>query len=272
MSLFNVIASSMPLLFSFFGHHLKHAGHLQALGASCIVFIAALLQRFPIEPLLVFIPYALFLPIYLNDRFYDFRTAPEADRERSDHIRNYETILPSVIIIVVLASMLSLVFSGHYQLAMYSLFVYAFGFLYPMFFKELTRYIPLFKNFFVAAVFASLIFVPAMYFEEAAVGKLLIVLASYVGFEALIMQILLDLKDSRSDTERGLLTLPAIIGVKSSIVALIILAVGSVFFALLIPGVMLFRWMVSASLVANLVSVWLVGRGGRLPRVCSDGR
>ena len=251
----------MKLFSSFFTHHLKHAGHLQALGAACIVFSAAILLQFPIELALVLLPYGLFLPIYLNDRYYDFKTSPEDDRERSEHIRHYDKSIPLVVVIVAAVTLGILMWLSNYVLIVFSVLVYILGLLYPSFFKSLTLQVPLFKNIYVAAVFAALVFIPSMYFAAVRFDEITLLFAGFVSLEALIMQMHLDLKDRTSDGKRGLKTLPNIIGYRSAVSLIAVLIVVSVLFALLTPLPMFVQTLAVTSALINGIALWLVDRG-----------
>ena len=101
---------------------------------------------------------------------------------------------------------------------LFSIFILILGFLYPIYFKQLTIHIFLFKNLYVSLVFGILVVYFFIYNGlPIQISLMLIILIIMVFFETLINQILLDTKDTVSDSKANLLTLPAIFGNDKSI-------------------------------------------------------
>lgn len=164
-------------------------GHLQALGAASILVFGSLALNQPVSFYLTAGFYLIFYAIYFFDRLFD--------KNKSSKKKAFWILASSAIagFLLLFLYIHSFVFLGIIFLAL--------GWLYPLFFKNLTRKIPLFKNIFVSLFFASLIFL---------VGPLSVVLALLVFFKGVLMQIALDLKDIAADKKAGLKTLGGLIG------------------------------------------------------------
>jgi 4-hydroxybenzoate polyprenyltransferase len=88
----------------------------------------------------------------------------------------------------------------------------SFGLLYGIVFKKITRKIIAFKNLYVSAFFASLVFFPIIYYGINA--KILggaIIFAIFVFLKSMIMQIFLDIKDIKADKKEKLRTIPVLL-------------------------------------------------------------
>ena len=95
-----------------------------------------------------------------------------------------------------------------------------------MYFKNLTKIIPFFKNIYVSLVFAIIVFVPVIYrLSLPSVGLVLFLLFMVFG-ETIITQFILDLKDINTDKIRGYITLPVILEEQNACIFVKILSVG----------------------------------------------
>ena len=110
---------------------------------------------------------------------------------------------------------MSLIYFGNIWALVFGLFLLLFGWLYTVVFKKITQKIIIFKNLFVAAVFALLVFFPIVYYSYPLTISLLsiaLLIVVFIYFKAFMMQVFLDVKDIESDKKQGLLTLPVIFG------------------------------------------------------------
>ncbi|MBI1863872.1 UbiA family prenyltransferase [Candidatus Woesebacteria bacterium] len=204
-------------------------GHLQALGAVGIVYVSTVIA-FGKNPSFIslFIIYLVFQFIYFFDRFRDIRKDKLTNKERSAHIEKYLKKIPFIMgIILFLVITLTLSVSNVYSLVS-EITVMFLGAMYPIYFKGLTKKIPMFKNFYVGSVHALLVFFPIVFYNITPIKTLfLFILFLYVLSEAIIFQIALDMKDIEGDKKDKLLTLPVLIGFKSSLNTINILNIAS---------------------------------------------
>ena len=234
-------------------------GHLQSLSAVGVVYVSSLLLGFAVSIPLLVIVYLLFQPIYLFDRYRDVDIDEQTNQARSLHLRFYRNRIPALVIfLLILLSALVFVFSNVFMFILSAIIV-VFGFLYPLFFKELTRIIPLFKNLYVALVFALLVFVPHVFYDNSFMANpLLIFLFFYILLEGIIMQSILDYKDIESDRERNLKTLPVMVGLKKS--KKIVLGLSTLLLIVSISTVYLFNFepivyvLIAVLFVTNIIS------------------
>lgn len=241
-------------------------GHLQALGASGIVYIAFLLENNKSTPWSILIAiYALFQSIYLFDRFYGLKQDKKLNQKRSSHIIKYKKYIPIYFILLLIIGLTTMVISSNIYALICYLTILVFGLLYPIYFKGLTKKIFIFKNIYVSVVFSIL---PILYLvhefninwlERASL--LIYTLVFFVFLESMISQILLDIKDFKSDKKIGLKTLPSVLGIKKTFIVTTFFSITSflVFISFVkFNGVLSFY--IALSLVINIVSIILINK------------
>jgi len=133
-------------------------------------------------------------------------------------------ILTLVLIVVSLFFIcLLLVFYSNFYGSFLSLLILLFGIFYSFYFKNLTKKIPLFKNFYVAIAFSILVYLSlvyyGIYFENS--NLIIFIFSLFVFIKGFLMQIFLDIKDEESDKKEGLLTLSVIWGRKNVLLFLL---------------------------------------------------
>lgn len=194
-----------------------YGGHFQCLGSASIAYISAFLLKIKITFELLLLVYLIFYPIYINDRFWGIKTKTDelTNLERSKHFKGYFQLMPKISLFSILLLMGLLFYFGNFDFILFSLLLLFFGLLYPLYFKNLTRKIIGFKNFYVSSFFAVMALSPLIYYSYNLNFSSLIPLALLMVFiylKTLWMQILLDIKDIETDKLKNLLTFPIIIG------------------------------------------------------------
>jgi len=181
-------------------------GHLQALGSVALVWLPALVFQIKFSVWILLAFYLAFYSIYFFDRLLGLK------KDTNKYLALHKKRAPFILFI---SLGLALLLFFRFKLLIFGCLVIILGFLYPLFFKNLTKKIPLFKNIFVALFFASLVFFPFSHFT---------ILAGFLGLlvflKAILMQIILDLKDEKEDKRNGLLTLPVILGKEKTLTLL----------------------------------------------------
>lgn len=208
-------------------------GHLQTFGSVGIVLFAAIIFGINISFLSIVIVYVSFYLIYLFNRYKEFEIDYATNKERSEHIKKMLKFIPWIVLILSLI-FLGMLFFTNIAFSLYMIFITVFGFFYTSFFKKLTRYVFLFKNIYVALVFSLLIAFPFFY-NNIDIGEHFFqfwLLAILVFVKAMAMQIVLDLKDIKSDKKEKLKTLGVLIGTKKSLSVFIFL---SIFSSIIMP-------------------------------------
>ncbi|MFA5368973.1 MAG: UbiA family prenyltransferase [Candidatus Paceibacterota bacterium] len=196
---------------------LIHGGHLQSLGVVGITYVSSFLLGINADWKILSLAYLIFYPIYINDRFKWIELDETTNPERTKHIKNYLWLGPKIILFSILLLITLLINIGNLKLTGLSLTILFLGFLYPIYFKNLTKKIFAFKNFYVAFFFATMAILPALYEMQPLANALLISFVIFVFLKTILMQILLDCKDVEEDRVIGLLTVPALIGKEKTI-------------------------------------------------------
>jgi|YelNatPaOPRAMG01_1025707.scaffolds.fasta_scaffold07453_9 4-hydroxybenzoate polyprenyltransferase len=205
----------MITFFKFLFNEIFYNGHFQTWGSLAIVIFSGQLLNIKITWDLLLIVYLSFYLIYLHDRYrsleVDFLTNPI----RSKHIKSIYKYIPSILIIGLLILISLLYYFSNIYAAIFIILVTIFGFLYPLYFKGLTKKIIAFKNFYVSLVFSLLVILPNIYYQISLTRTTLLILLLLFIFtllRGLMMQFFLDLKDIEGDKKEGLLTLGIVLG------------------------------------------------------------
>jgi len=251
----------MEQLSAFIFRHIVHAGHLQALGAAIIVHFAAQMNGVASSMPLILWAYFLFLPIYLHDRHHDVHATPEADADRTAHMRLYASILPALIGILIAVVMGTLLWREMYLGVLVSGVVYVGGLLYPAYCKPITRYVPLFKNVYVAAFFGLLCLLPLLFVGTWYVSSALVGFMLFVFLETLAMQFALDIKDRESDMRQRLMTLPVLVGERGTYGGILLMSLGAIVVASIFSFPLTGRLLLCAAIGVNVVAMWRIARG-----------
>ena len=192
-----------------------YGGHLQSLGTVAIILVSAILLNIKITWDILFIPYLLFYPIYLYNRFKELEIDYLTNPQRTEYLKGYINKIPLILSVEIFVLVGSLIYFANFSSIIFALLILLFGFLYSLIFKKITKKIPLFKNLYVAIFFALVVIFPVIYYNYPLTTTLttgLLVLIVFVFLKAVMMQILLDLKDLEGDKKEELLTFSVIFG------------------------------------------------------------
>lgn len=229
-----------PLLRSCY-RELIFGGHLQCLGASAIPYVAAVLLQIEVRFDCLFAVYLIFYPLYLFNRYKELDVDETTNPQRTKHIRKYQRRMPALLVFVIIVGLTLIAFRSNVFTVIASAMLLIFGLLYTVFFKWMTRYLTIFKNLYVAAFFAVLVVYPVLFYGYALNTNLvrkIAVLFFFVYLNAVIMQIILDIKDLESDREEGLNTLPVLWGKAKTIAFVRILSMlTAIGFPLIFSGI-----------------------------------
>ncbi len=196
---------------SFIWKEFIYGGHLQSIGISSIVMISSILLRIQITWDCLFIAYLMFYPLYLYNRFKEIEIDYLTNPQRTDHLKAYLNIMPTILLLAILTLAVTLVYFSNSSTSIFTLLLVILGIMYTIIFKRITKRIALFKDFYVAAFFASMVFFPTLYYNHELTLSAF-VFAGFTYLKALTMQILLDVKDIKTDLKQGLLTFPIVLG------------------------------------------------------------
>lgn len=204
-------------IFKFLYNEIFYNGHFQTWGSLAIVISAGQLLGITITWDLIVITYLSFYLLYLHDRYRSVEIDSLTNLRRSQHIKRiYKYIPPTLLVGSALLLILIYIFGNFYSFV-FIIVVTIFGFLYPIYFKGLTKKIIGFKNFYVALVFSLLVILPNIYYEVPLNNtslSIVVLMFIFTFLRGLMMQFFLDLKDLKGDRQEGLLTLGVVLGQK----------------------------------------------------------
>jgi len=213
--------------FKFLFIEIVYNGHLQSICAVALVIFSSMILSIKIDIWALLILYLSFYIIYLYNRFGERKQDGATNKTRTNHIQKISPFVPYILAVVSLAVVILLFLFGKLYFNIQVVVTIVFGVLYTTVFKDLTKKIPLFKNYYVALFFASLIIVPLSYTMTPFTGieATILVMAVFVFLRGMRMQIFLDLKDLPSDRKQGLKTAGAIWGRRKVYKVLLFLSV-----------------------------------------------
>ena len=192
-----------------------YGGHLPSLGAAAIVIFSGILLNIKITWDCLLLVYLIFYLIYLYNRFKEINIDHLTNPQRTKHLITCFSKTPKIFYVIIFIITGSLIYFSNIRALIFSLFLLLFGLLYTVVFKKITQKVAIFKNLFVAIVFSLLVIYPLIYYPQSSTHSILFIallIAVFVYFKALMMQIFLDVKDIESDKKQKLLTLPVIFG------------------------------------------------------------
>jgi len=199
----------------FLVEEILYNGYLQSLSGATVAYISSLVL-FKKEVLSFFwLIFLIFLFIHIFDRFRDIRLDEKTNRKRVRHLLMYFDKIPLVLSFLFLMLLFFLLKSKtNLNAILFSLLIIFFGLLYPIFFKKITKIIPLFKNFYVSSVYFLVAFYPILNsaYNLSSLSLAFWIFSFFVLSESGISQMILDVKDLESDKLLGLKTLPVILG------------------------------------------------------------
>lgn len=231
----------MKKILKFAFNEFIYGGHLQCLGTAGIVYVSAYFLNLKIGYELLLLAYLIFYPIYINDRFRGVAKDELTNAERSKHFKKYLPLMPKILALSILFLAISLFYFANITFAIFALLLVLFGILYPLYFKNLTRKIVGFKNFYVSSFFTVIALSPVIFYSSSPfLSATLIALMALVFAKTFFMQIILDCKDVEGDREAKLLTIPIMLGKEKSFFILQLLSLLSASL-ILAPAIFFFK-------------------------------
>jgi len=205
----------MKKAFKFLFTEIFYNGHFQTWGSLAIVVSSAQLLNIKLTWDIFAVVYLSFYLLYLHDRYRSVEIDSLTNPKRSQHIKKIYNYIPRLIAMGCVVLIFLLYVYVNIFASIFIILVTIFGFLYPIYFKNLTKKVVAFKNFYVSSVFSLLVILPNIYYKIPANNTALLILAILLIFTFLrgvMMQFFLDLKDIEGDKKEGLKTLGVLIG------------------------------------------------------------
>jgi 4-hydroxybenzoate polyprenyltransferase len=200
-----------------------HGGYLTALGAPALVLTTSIITNSNINLPLLVISYLIPLIVYSYDYMSDLDKDVETNSSRYKHLHKKKQYYPLILVFYVLLLISLLVIFSNYKLILFIIMITLGGLLYATALKGLTKRIPIFKNIYTVLTWSlgGTLFVPLYYSLNISLPFLIIFI--FINMKGMINAIFFDLKDSTTDSNEGLKTLPVILGKGNAIKFLLIL-------------------------------------------------
>ncbi|MFA5926909.1 MAG: UbiA family prenyltransferase [Patescibacteria group bacterium] len=185
-------------------------GHIMSLGAACIVgSYSLMLDRAP-DSLYLLITYFGVHSIYLFDRYKEIKSDICTNPGRADYLLKHKILTQVMIIGYFLGSLGILAYQGKIAVIGLWLTMYALGFAYGVYFKQLSRKITGFKDFFVPAVYLLLLFAYNVH-AHVRVDYAAVSLIIFIYIRLFVATVFYDLKDVVDDGRKKLKTFAVIL-------------------------------------------------------------
>jgi 4-hydroxybenzoate polyprenyltransferase len=216
-------------------------GHLTALMPVSILLTMMLIHGDQVNLALLGISYLITIIVYSNDRYSGSDTDRKTNSKRSYYLgktKRYSRYLLAVYLFILAFIVLCFARPELVGLAISIMLLITIGILYTVGLKSFTKYIPAFKNLFIASEWGVATAILYGIFYHTYLSAFTITFGLLVFLKIVNTSIFFDLKDIDSDGPRGLKTLPVLIGYRNTLNLLKILAVVSM--VPVIAGVFIF--------------------------------
>ena len=191
-----------------------HGGHLAALSVMAIALSAIFLFNMPIKFGLLITVYLLTLCVYSYDHYKEIKEDSEGNKDRAEHLKKYNKILPLLLISYGAFFLFVLFYFGTFGSMLVGLLLLFSGLLYTEKFKKITEKIAGFKNIYTSFSISSLVVLTAVYYSVSILTWSLILIFAILFLRLMINTSFCDIKDIDSDKKNSLLTLPIVFGKK----------------------------------------------------------
>ncbi|MCD1293565.1 prenyltransferase [Methanocella sp. CWC-04] len=199
-------------IFTRLSNEFIYGGHLVSLHAPSHVLTIAILLSMGVEFSILLIAYIIPLIVYAYNYYgeleKDILTNPERAAYLDKKIRSFPYVLGFYIVSLFA---LMLIFANMY-LIYFILALIIGGVLFTVFFKDLTKIVPCFKNIYTSFTWAiaGAFFLLINYSLEF--RPFFVLLFLFIFMRSILNVFFFDLKDLEGDRQRGLLTIPVMVG------------------------------------------------------------
>lgn len=184
-----------------------------ALGLAGTGIISALVLGAHVTWDFVVIVYAPTVAACLFGRYYGFKDDALTNPVRYKHFKGKHGMLPYLIGLLVLITLGTLLFYQKYLVLFYTIALILLSVSYELFFKNFTRRVIGFKNYYSSMLFTLISFLMVLYYNTQITMSLALILV-YIYLMSFMSTSYSDLKDINSDKKKGLKTIAVVLGKK----------------------------------------------------------
>lgn len=207
---------------------LHYNGHLTAMMPVSILLTMMLIHGDRVNTPLLGIAYLITLIVYSNDRFSGADGDRTTNAERSEHLSRKKKYYPYLLASYLIVLTIVVLFFAKAELmglAISVIILIAIGVLYTVSLKSVTKYIPAFKNLFIASEWGAATALLYGIFYDSCTSAFTLMFGAFIFLKIFNTSVFFDLKDIESDEPRGLKTMPVLMGYKNTLSLLKILAI-----------------------------------------------
>ncbi len=196
---------------------LFYGGYLTSLGCPAFILSESILLKMPVSIPILLISFLLPLIVYSYNYYGELESDMSTNPERTLYLRAKRGLFPAIIGSYIGLLSLLLILYADQRLMVYILILIVSGIMYTLILKRLTKKVPIFKSVYVSLVWASAgAFIFPIYYSLNNSSFFLLIFA-FIFLKGITNATFFDLKDLVSDRERGLKTLPVLMGKEQTI-------------------------------------------------------
>jgi len=214
-----VSLSGKNLIFKSFDW-LYYNGHLTAMRPVAILLTMMLIYGDRVSIQSLGIAYLITLIVYSYDRVRGLDEDRVTNAQRSEHLsrkRKYYPYLLSLYLVALAVIVLLYATAELIVLAMSAMVLVTIGIFYTTSLKSVTKHIPAFKTILIASEWATTIVLLYGIFYHSFTSIFTLMFGVFIFFKLFISSVFFDIKDTESDRQQGLKTIPVLIGYKNTL-------------------------------------------------------
>lgn len=199
---------------------LYYNGHLTAMRPAAILLTMMLIHGDRINIPLLSIAYLITLIVYSYDRVQDLDEDRATNAQRSEYLsrkKKYYPYLLSLYLIALASIVLLFATTELIVLAMSIIILVSIGVLYTISFKSVTKHIPAFKTILIASEWATSTVLLYGIFYHSFISIFTLMFGAFVFLKLFNSSVFFDIRDIESDGQRGLKTIPVLMGYKNTL-------------------------------------------------------
>jgi len=188
-----------------------HGGHLLGINFAFIGLAVMVIFDFSIHLPILFMGYLLTQAVYGFDHYHDLQQDSLQQNSRVAFVKRTKSMYPVRLLFFTGSFFILLFFFGNLLTIVLGLSILLLGIGYSLYLKRLTKYIPGFKNVYVAATVSLAIVFTALFYQNV-LSFALLFFTGYAAISYFMNCNVCDVKDMESDKKQGLKTLPLLFG------------------------------------------------------------
>lgn len=192
-----------------------YGGYLPALWGPSLNLTVCFILNLSLDFRILAISFLLPLIVYSHDYHEDVEKDAKTNPERANFLDPKRSKQLTLIYLTLMVGLLIWVFN--FAIIVFVIALFVMGILYTGVLKGVTEKITAFKNFYIALIWGSWgTFLIALY-QKSAFNPSFIFLFLFIYAKVIVNTVFFDLKDTKSDKEAGLKTMPAVLGIKNTV-------------------------------------------------------